>query len=176
VAALALAAAILFYDWHHKQNPLSPVVMGLCRLLVYVVAACAVAPGLPAQVAWGGLMLLCYLVGLTYVARQEHLGRVRSLWPLAFIAVPAAWAVAQAVAEPRVAVLTVAWLGWVAFALSHLRRRGPGDVPRAVGHLLAGICLWDAVVIAATGATAAAALAVAGFVSTLVLQRYVSPT
>ena len=38
LAGLALAAAIIFYDWYHKANPLSPVVMGLCRALVYVTA------------------------------------------------------------------------------------------------------------------------------------------
>ena len=26
---------IVLYNWHHKANPLSPFVMGLCRMLVY---------------------------------------------------------------------------------------------------------------------------------------------
>ena len=39
VAGLVLGATIVFYDWHHKENPLSPIVMGLCRVLVYVTAA-----------------------------------------------------------------------------------------------------------------------------------------
>ena len=46
-AGRALAAAILFYDWHHKNNPLSPLVMGLCRVLVYVTAGLSVAVPLP---------------------------------------------------------------------------------------------------------------------------------
>ena len=41
-AALALAAAIVLYNWHHKENPLGPLVMGLCRVLVYVAAALCV--------------------------------------------------------------------------------------------------------------------------------------
>ena len=32
----ALAAAIVFYNWHHKNNPLSPLIMGVCRTLVYL--------------------------------------------------------------------------------------------------------------------------------------------
>ena len=52
-AGTALAAAIVFYDLHHKNNPWSPVVMGLCRALVYVVAGCAVA----AEAPGGGLLL-----------------------------------------------------------------------------------------------------------------------
>ncbi len=48
-AGILLAGVITAYDAWHKANPLSPVVMGLCRVLVYVTAALAVsgrvAPG-----------------------------------------------------------------------------------------------------------------------------------
>ena len=37
LAGLALASTITLYDWNHKKNRLSPVVMGLCRVLVVVV-------------------------------------------------------------------------------------------------------------------------------------------
>ena len=50
VAGVALAAAIVFYNWHHKNNPLSPFVMGLCRMLVYVTAALAFA--MPDRSCW----------------------------------------------------------------------------------------------------------------------------
>jgi 4-hydroxybenzoate polyprenyltransferase len=33
ISGATLAAAIVFYDVYHKQNPLSPLVMGLCRML-----------------------------------------------------------------------------------------------------------------------------------------------
>ena len=42
-SAVLLAAVITLYDAWHKANPLSPVVMGLCRVLVYVTAALAAA-------------------------------------------------------------------------------------------------------------------------------------
>ena len=176
LAGLVLAAAIVFYDWHHKQNPLSPVVMGLCRMLVYVAAGYAVSADPPAQLFVAGALLLSYLVGLTYIAKQEHLGRVANLWPLVFLALPLAWG---ATALPGASLATVPWLllaGWVLYALSFLRRRRPGDVPRAVGSLLAGICLWDALVIAVAGQPWVAALALAAFLLTLLLQRFVAPT
>ena len=176
VAGLALGAAILFYDWHHKQNPLSPVVMGLCRMLVYVVAAYAVMAEPPGRVFLAGLLLLSYLVGLTYIARQEHLDRVANLWPLLLLALPVAWGVRPALEDAAVAVLWLAFVAWVLYSLSFLKRRRPGDVPRAVGGLLAGICLWDALVIAAAGSPGLAAVAVGGFLLTLGLQRFVSPT
>jgi len=175
-AGLALAAAIVFYDWHHKQSLLSPVVMGLCRMLVYLTAAYAIAVELPERIVVLALLLLCYLIGLTYIAKQEHLGRVANLWPLVFLALPVLWGLRASLDGAVAALVGLLFLVWVLYALSFLRRRRPGDVPRAVGSLLAGICLWDAVVITAAGQPAVAALALGLFVLTLLLQRFVSPT
>jgi 4-hydroxybenzoate polyprenyltransferase len=176
VAGLALSAAIVFYDWHHKQNPLSPIVMGLCRMLVYVTAAYAFVVTAPDTVFAMGLLLLCYLIGLTYIAKQEHLGRVANLWPLGFLALPLLWGLRASMHGPIVAGISLLFIGWVLYSLWFLHRRRPGDVPRAVGSLLAGICLWDALVIAAAGQPSVAALAVGLFALTLLLQRFVSPT
>src|SRR5690606_18798399 len=88
LAGLALAAAIVIYDRWHKANPLSTVVMGLCRVLVYVIAGYSVADTLPEALWFGAAMLLCHLIGLSYAARQETLARVENLWPLVLLAVP----------------------------------------------------------------------------------------
>lgn len=176
VAGVVLAAAIVGYDVHHKGNPASPLLMGLCRALVYVAAASAVVARPSAAVYLGALLLLSYLIGLTYVARQEHLGRVANLWPLLFLALPIAWAARAALQGGFVAMLWLLLTAWVLFALSFLKRRRPGDVPRAVGHLLAGICLWDALVIAHAGQPVLAAAALGLFALTLLLQRFVAPT
>ena len=175
-AGLALGATIVFYDWHHKQNVLSPIVMGLCRMLVYVTAAYAIAVAPPQGVFLMGLLLLCYLIGLTYAAKQEHLDRVANLWPLVFVAIPMFWGLRAALNDAFTACMGLLFLAWVLYSLSFLRRRRPGDVPRAIGGLLAGICLWDALVMAAAGQPWAAVLALALFGLTLLLQRYVSPT
>lgn len=175
-AGVALAAAIVWYDLHHKGNSASPLLMGLCRALVYVAAACVVVARPPLAVYAGALLLLSYLIGLTYVARQEHLGRVANLWPLLFLALPLAWTARSALQGGFVAVLWLLLAAWLLYALSFLWRRRPGDVPRAVGHLIAGICLWDALVIAAAGQPALAGLALGLFGLTLVLQRVVAPT
>jgi len=175
-AGVALAGAIVFYNWRHKGNPLSPVVMGLCRLLVYVVAAYAVSASPPAAVWWAAVLLLCYLIGLTYVAKQETLGVVRNLWPLGFLALPLAYAALAAGNGLASALLFVALTGWVVYALHFLWRRRPGDVPRAVVSLIAGISLLDAVFIAAFGNPFLAGFAVAAFVLTLALQRVVAGT
>jgi 4-hydroxybenzoate polyprenyltransferase len=176
MGGLGLGAAIVLYDRRHKDNPLSPVLMGLCRVLVYVTAGLAVAYVLPSALLIGALLLLCYLIGLTYVAKQETLGEVRNLWPLLFLGAPVVYALARAVGGPGVAVLSLAFVLWVGLALWFLRRRQPGDVPRAVVSLIAGISLLDAVLVASAGNLPVAWLAVAGFALTLALQRFVAGT
>lgn len=175
-AAVALAAAIVFYDWYHKTNPLSPVVMGLCRALVYVTAGLAVAVPLPGALVAGALLLLCYLIGLTYVAKQENLGEVRNLWPLLFLAAPVIYGGMLASSRPVAAVFLLPFAAWLLWALYLVRRRAPGDIPRAVVSMLAGICLFDALVIAGSGQPEVAIVAVLGFGLTLLLQRYVPGT
>ncbi len=66
----ALAAAIVFYDLHHKGNPYGPLVMGLCRGLVYAVAAAVARGHVPAAVLVAGLVLMGYVAGLTVVAKR----------------------------------------------------------------------------------------------------------
>jgi 4-hydroxybenzoate polyprenyltransferase len=70
VSALAPAALIVFYDAFHKGNPLSAVVMGLCRASLYGMAAATLGT-VTTEVAAGALLLLLYVVGLTAVARKE---------------------------------------------------------------------------------------------------------
>jgi len=88
IAGLALAVSIVYYDFHHKTNPLSPVFMGVCRMLVYVTAALTVAPSLSSPVLWGSGAILAYLIGLTYAAKQENMAEFKNLWPVAFLALP----------------------------------------------------------------------------------------
>jgi len=176
LAGLTLAVAITYYDWNHKTNPLSPVVMGLCRVLIYAGAGLAVTLALPGALWIGAGLLLCYLVGLTYVAKQENLERVENLWPLLFLAAPMAYGAWLAAAQWAVAPFWLLFTGWMLVALRFLRRRRKGDIPRAVVSLIAGISLLDALLIAATSSPALAGFALAGFGVTLFFQRYVSGT
>ncbi len=175
-ASVALAAAIVFYNAHHKGNPLSPLVMGLCRVFVVLTAAFSIAAALPAAVTLAAGALLCHLIGLTYIAKQEHLDRIGSLWPLGFLAVPVVYGVTLALATPATWLPLALYVGVLLFALSLLRRRARGDVPRAVVTLIAGMSVLDGVVLAGAGQLVPAVLAVVGFVLTLALQRWVSGT
>lgn len=175
-AACALAVAIVFYDAFHKNNPLSPLVMGLCRVLVVVTAAFGFTASPPSAVWLAATGLLCHLIGLTYIAKQEHLDRIGHLWPLGFLALPLLYGASLAVSAPLAAVPLVLYAAVLVLALGLLRRRRPGDVPRAVVTLIAGMSLFDSVVLAGAGQAGAAALAIAAFVLTLALQKWVSGT
>jgi 4-hydroxybenzoate polyprenyltransferase len=175
-AGLALAATIMWYDWDHKQNRFSPVIMGLCRVLVLLGAGLCVTAKPDAALYSAAALMLCYLIGLTYVAKQENLGRVENLWPLLFLAAPVVYGVWLATSRPFVAIFWLLFCGWTLLALWLLRRRAKGDIPRAVVSLIAGISLLDAMLIAGTGAVGLAAMALLGFGVTLFLQRYIAGT
>src|SRR5437764_6815015 len=87
-AGLALAACIIGYDVRHKGNPLSPALMGVCRMLVYAGTAAIVAGAVSGAVVVAGGAVLAHTAGLTYAAKQEGLDRIDRLWPLAFLALP----------------------------------------------------------------------------------------
>ena len=177
LASLALAAAIVFYDWNHKDNALSPLFMGLCRVLAYLTAGYAAVSAPTMSLFVAALVSLSYLIGLTYIAKQEAHDRIGNLWPLLFLAAPFAYALAQIREAPvAVSVFGAALIVWILQALSYLRRRGPGDVPRAVVSLIAGISLVDALFLASAGAVLAGAAAVLCFLATLLTQRWVSGT
>jgi len=176
LGGLALAGAITFYDAFHKNNPFSPVFMGLCRVLVYVAAGLCYVVALPAALWVGSTLMLCYLIGLTYIAKQENLAKVENLWPLIFLAAPVVYGARLGAEQGAVLFFWLLFIAWVLVALWYLRRRRPGDIPRAVVSLIAGISLLDALLIAGTGSIALAGLALAGFGLTLFFQRYIAGT
>ena len=175
-AGLALAGAIVAYDAWHKNNPLSPLLMGLTRMLVYVTAAAAVVQSLPMAVLEGALVMLAYLIGLTYVAKQENLVSFTGGWPLLFLATPFVYFAFHVLDSPSGLALYAAFALWVAYALSVLFRGGPGSVPKTVVSLIAGISLLDALFVVLGGYPMIAWSCAVGFIATLFLQRYVSGT
>ena len=174
-SGIALGGAIISYSWDHKGNPLSPLIMGLCRLLAYVTAGLAATAVLPGQLIAAAAVSLCYLIGITYIAKREMLGRIDRLWPLLFLAAPVIYGLFRADQPASLLILaTLAVL--IAAALWLLRRRQAGDIPRAVVSLIAGISLVDGMFVAIAGWPEAIPLAVLCFLATLYLQRWISGT
>jgi hypothetical protein len=174
LAAFGLALLIVLYDAYHKQNPLSPVLMALNRALVYAMAALSMRVAFGTTLAFGCFALLCYLIGLTYAAKQENLHEPRGFWPLVVIAF--AFVRAPARVDPGACLLSVLFAAWVGYSLSFLLAKRRRNIKRAVGYLIAGISLLDAMLIAGQGQLLIALLCVAGFLATLVMQRFVPGT
>jgi len=173
LAGLGLIALIVLYDAWHKGNPLSPVLMAACRAAVYVVAGLAVADAMTAE-AWGAAaLLLAYVVGLTQVAKAEG-GGIAARWPLVAVLAPAAYWAKELPALDVLALLAV-FAGWAVYALWLVlarRRIGAGVV-----RLIAGIALYDALVVAgAGGGVVAVAVCLAAFATTVWLQTMIAGT
>ena len=175
LAAIVLAALITLYDMHHKGNPWSPVLMGLCRFMLYITAGLAVAGSFGWVSILGAVLLLAYLVGLTYAAKQEHLNEIGNAWPLACMALPFVFGVTLWGSGWLTFLIWVGFAAWAARSLMFLFRK-PRVVPKAVVSLIAGICLLDALLCAGLGASGAAVSCLLGFGATLVFQRYVPGT
>jgi 4-hydroxybenzoate polyprenyltransferase len=174
-AGALLAAAIVLYDAWHKGNRLSPLLMGVCRMLVYVTAALSVAPGPNASVVAASAILLSYLIGLTAVAKQENLRELRNLWPLAFLAAPFVYAAPLAARSVAGIAAYVALLAWVCAAI-HPLVAPKKNIGKAVVRLIAGISLVDALFVAGAGRPGGALVAFVCFATTLAAQRYVKGT
>ena len=173
LAGIALAALIVLYDLWHKGNPLSPVLMAGCRALVYVIAALAVTGSLTAELWGAAALLLVYVVGLTQVAKAEGRG-IAARWPVVAVLAPAAyWA--KELPSLEVALLLAAFLAWALYALWLVLARR--QIGAGVVRLIAGIAVYDALVVAGAGGGAVAlAVCLAAFAATVALQTKIAGT
>jgi hypothetical protein len=177
LAGLALAAAIVGYNLHHKGVGWSPLLIGVCRALVYVGAAVAATGMVEPVLLLGALALIAHVVGLSYAAKQESLNRVDRLWPLGVLAVPFVIALWMLPSGGLSVLAGATLLVADGLAISMLKNQSEGrDVPRAVSLMIAAIALVDAMVAGSTGSWAAVLLCFAAFTLTLLLQRVVSGT
>jgi 4-hydroxybenzoate polyprenyltransferase len=175
VSGSVLGAVIVLYDAWHKQNPLSPIVMGLCRAALYVTAGLGAGGTLSSTLCVGAAVLGAYVVGLTFVARQENRKSYRAGATLALIASPVALASFGVLGAAAWIALTV-FVVWAVVAVVPLFSQSTPNVPQSVVRLIAGISLVDALMTAAYGAPALAPLGALGFAATLALQRWVRGT
>jgi len=149
---LALAGAIVLYDAWHKGNIFAPVIMGLCRALVYLATGAGVIGEIRFALIAGAIALAAHVIGLTYAAKQENLNEVGRLWPLAVLAGPLLLALSGVSTGRLVVVASLLLCLADIAAVRLLARRATADaVPRAVSILIAAICLVDALAVALHG-------------------------
>jgi 4-hydroxybenzoate polyprenyltransferase len=171
VAGVVLIALIVLYDVWHKTNPLSPLIMAACRLMVYVDAFVAFAwPPTPLLFIAGGLLVL-HLVGLTAIAKSEPRPTVVGYWPAVLLCVPPLFFVTSA------PLLALADVLWVASSIRFVYRPADRQIGTAIARLIAGVSMLDALVLARMDVPPQwIVVALLGFGLTLLLQRYVEGT
>src|SRR5438876_3579385 len=72
LSGLVLIALIICYDRWHKSNPLSPLLMALCRVMVYVTAFLAFSSQSLFNLLIPGCLLMLYVIVLTCIAKTEN--------------------------------------------------------------------------------------------------------
>ena len=177
VLALLLAGCILFYNAIHKIMIIAPIVMGGCRVFVYLVAASTGLNGVTGESIWKGLALGGYIVGLSCLARKESAPVRIQYWPCIFLAAPIliAWLIDDG-ADLRAAAFCSLGLGvWVVWTLLQTFGREHPNVGRAVSRLLAGIALVDLLAVADLSHPAAA-MFLLWFLLALGLQGFIPAT
>jgi hypothetical protein len=177
VLGLLLGATILLYDAIHKAITLSPLLMALCRFLLYVTAASAAAAGVTGLAIWSGLALAVYVVGLSSIARKESIRGPMQSWPCWPLGAPIvlAWIVNAGEYKIRSLVFALVLIAWVAHCLRDTYWGATISIGRTVSGLIAGICLVD--LLAVAGGTPLTGVAfVSLFLAAMLGQRYIPAT
>lgn len=175
---VTLIACILIFDAIHKLITFSPLLMGMCRFLIYVVAASGAVDGVTGWSVWCGLALAAYIVGLSSIARREHARGPVERWPLVLLAAPVVLAYfMNATPEYRkyASLLSLILVSWLLWCLRPVLWPTGQHVGRVISGLLAGIVFvdWLAVVDVPSGLKV---VFLALFGLALLLQRFVPAT
>lgn len=174
LCGLILIALIVCYNRWHKKNPASPLLMALCRLMVYVTAFLSTPPQTFFPLLVPGELLLCYVIALTLLAKVELKPKAIHCGLILMLFLPAIYFMLQ------LSALTLGFslffTFWVTYSLSLIYRSSPSQVGRAVGQLIAGISLLDGMVLATVGSIYGVIVALASFALTLFWQRYIRGT
>jgi 4-hydroxybenzoate polyprenyltransferase len=152
IFGIILGLCILLYDVVHKFTIFSPVLMAFCRLFLFLAAVAAGDFGINGLAVWSAVVLACYIIGLSYIARQESSLGILRFWPSMFMAAPVALAYIVNGPDYRLAGLwfSALLIGWVIWCLRSTFWAGTEErnIGRTVSGLLAGIVLVDLLAIA----------------------------
>lgn len=177
IFALLLTSSIILYDAIHKMIAISPVVMAVCRFLLYLVAASTGIEGITGLSVWSALVLGAYIVGLSYLARKESVRGPLRYWPCALLAAPVLLAllVNDGAYLTRGLLFSAVLIAWVVRCLRFTFGGGNRNIGLTVSGLLAGIVWVDMLAVADVGPTFCVVFALL-FAMALLFQRYIPAT
>ncbi len=173
---LALTLCAVVYNATHRLVTFSPLFLGLCRFLLYVIAGTAAAKGPSGWAIWCGLALALYVIGARCLPRPENILGQADYWPVSLLAAPILLALFMDADGYRLPALELsAVLGlWVLYCLRRAFWPLERNFARAVSGLMAGIVLVDW--LAVVDAPRQLSLVLLGlFGTTLLLERVAPP-
>lgn len=143
--SILLGASILVYNAAHKAISWSPILMALCRFVLFLAVASVGQAGIAGNVLWSAIALSCYIIGLSCVARRQSGSGPLSWWPCLLLSFPAVLAFLVNNGSYRVYGIAaiLAYSAWTLFCLRDIFWKSPPDIGRGVSRLLAGIVLVD---------------------------------
>ena len=154
---LLLIVSVIAYDYLHKKWAGGFVLMGGCRLFLWLAAASAGGMSEIAPQTWiWGLALFAYVMGISLFARgesqkQEAPARLAILFlfssPLLALAGLIHWHQIDPIRQALIN-LTGLLVVWIVFrSIQEMRSSREGAIGVGVSRLLAGICAVDAVAV-----------------------------
>ena len=145
ILALLLALSVLVYDAVHKMFAVSPMLMAACRFFLVLTAASIPRDAVNGLAVWSALVLACYIVGLSTIAKRETGSGPLSYWPCLFLAAPVLLALIVNRGENhwRAVLLCALLVLWMVRCLRFSLWAPQRNIGRTVAGLLAGITLVD---------------------------------
>ncbi|WP_372369184.1 UbiA family prenyltransferase [Candidatus Uabimicrobium sp. HlEnr_7] len=141
ISPILLVCVIVLYNMWHKGNYFSPLVMASCRFMVYFVAALSTTDQFfPIVIIHIALVASSYIVGLTYMAMQENLNKIKNYWPMLFLLMPFVYSYFLG-AQFTFGLLAFIWV------LCNVRLLYNRKIKQAIGGLISGVCLVDAMLL-----------------------------
>jgi hypothetical protein len=173
--ALLLIGAVVVYDAIHKLVAFAPLLMALCRMFLYLLAASAATDGVTGLALWCSLAMGAYITGLSYFAVHERAKRGVPWWPAALLFCPVLLAFLVNSGDWRLRGFLFSMLAgvWILHCLQHAFRPFSPNVGAAIGGLLAGIVLIDLLAVAGGGDVRVTAMFLVLFGLALFGQRFI---
>ena len=175
--SLLLTATIIVYNALHKTVSFSPILMSLCRFVLFLSAASIGVKGITGLALWSALALAGYIIGLSYVAKRESSGGLIGYWPCLLLAFPPILAFLVNVGSFRTSglVLIAIYTLWTGHCLWQFYGRTPPNIGRGVSRLLAGIVITDLLALG-SGDLRWTLMLTGLFIGALVFQRFIPAT
>lgn len=177
VLGLVLAGVVLVYDAIHKVVAWAPLLVGLCRTLLYAIASTGKTGVVSGFALWCGIALGAYVTGVGLLARGESHGQAGATWPILLLGVPLVLAlVANTGLYFKYAIELIATLVlWLLVCFWPNLADHNAEPGFTIPALLAGIVLTDVLAIGPASGTAVMVL-LGLFAATLLLQQRIDAT